>query len=62
MSPKTERTLQTDATFHMAPEPKFPKSQQEKTLCVRWGEVLTTETLSTTFRPQPAAIQLTALT
>lgn len=30
MSPQTERTLQTDAAFHMAPEPKFPKFQQEK--------------------------------
>lgn len=37
MSPQTERTLQTDATFHMAPEPKFPKFQQEKNVCMCWG-------------------------
>ena len=35
MSLQTERTLQTEATFHMAPEPKFPKFQQEKKkMCV----------------------------
>ena len=34
MSLQTERTLQTEATFHMAPEPKFPKFQQEKKKCV----------------------------
>lgn len=38
MSLQTERTLQTEATFHMAPEPKFPKFQQEKkNVHVCWG-------------------------
>lgn len=51
MSLQTERTLQTKATFHMAPEPKFPKvSTGKKCACVYGGgQVLTNETIFTTY-------------
>lgn len=66
MSLQTERTLQTEATFHMAPEPKFPKFQQEKkkNVCVYvGGQVLTNETSFTTYCLQhDITISLCALT